>query len=166
MKRTALVGWTLGIAALAFCAGRAGKLKFPYAGEALNSPCGKTMLEWRCETNSVRQDKPLAITNAFELISMSAKPSRKGLVVRANVRLREKVALQRGKPGWEEACRGACDQVYWLSQERFGEGRGYDTKVFHHWQHIAVGLSVDGKAVMQVVGGQHMLVKPKPSSGT
>ena len=88
MKRTFFIGAGLAIAALAFAAGNAApKLKFPYAGEALNAPCEKTLLEWRCATKRLKST-PIVATREWHITHLVAEPRTKGLLLRANICLR------------------------------------------------------------------------------
>ena len=89
MRRVVILGTGLLAVGAAFCAGRASapklKLKYPWAGELLNRPCGKTELEWRCATGGIRKDGDIPLTKAFVLRTLTAEIKPKGIVVRADV---------------------------------------------------------------------------------
>jgi len=144
-----------------FAAGNAApKLKYPWAGEKLNEPCGKTVLEWKLATGSIRQDKSIPINKSFMLTGLTATPKPAGLVAQAEVRIRPGYKLRRGDPGWAKECQDACETIFYMVQERFGEGRGYEDKLFRYWSNLAIGLRVDGKPAMEAIEGKFTLVKP------
>ena len=92
MKRLALIGWTLGIVAVAFCAGRAAKpaLKFPYAGVRFNEPASVTLLEELCLRWKI-DPRPFKLTEEWELTTLLAEPKPKGVLFKADIDLREGV---------------------------------------------------------------------------
>jgi len=149
----------VGFGLACFGAGRAAKLRFPWAGEALNRPCGKTMLEWKCATGGIRQDKPLKLTHHFALVELSATPKPRGVLVVGNIIRRKESRADLIGDQAIAAYREACDEIFWLAQDRFGEGRGFEDKPFGHWKGIAVGLRLNGKPIMSVVRGKHTIIR-------
>ncbi len=156
MRRVVILGTGLLAVGAAFCAGRASapklKLKYPWAGELLNRPCGKTELEWRCATGGIRKDGDIPLTKAFVLRTLTAEIKPKGIVVRADVTRRDGVVLHWAQRGWAAALRDACSRVNRLARQRFGDGTD-ETKPFANWNSLAVALTLDGLPAMQVVGG-------------
>lgn len=85
------------VAAGSFCLGAAAekkKLKFPWAGEKLNKPCGKTELEWKCARAEMKPVAPTKLTKHFNLVAFGAKPQPNGLLVKALVVHRPKVVIR------------------------------------------------------------------------
>ena len=152
MKRLALYVAGMAVAAAAFAAGQATKLKFPWAGDALNRPCGKTELEWRCATAGIRADPPVTNGELWVVNSIAAEPRPKGLVLRRDVSPQNGVILRRGMPGWRGALGSGCRRGLSLAQARFGTGPGKG-RAYDRWAHLAVYLSVDGAPSMVGVGG-------------
>ena len=138
-----------------FAAGReAAKLKFPWAGETLNRPCGKTEIEWRAATRGLSHDAPVPITPIFEVTAMRGEVKRQGLLVTANVRRREGVVHPYACRGWAQGLRDACGAIHKQAVRRYGQGDA-PGKPFYKWNGIAVMLYVDGNLSMQAVGGQY-----------
>lgn len=86
MKRLALL---LLISATCFAAGQAApKLKFPWAGDKLNEPCGKTELEWRCATSGI-DARPVRLNRYSSLVGLKYEPHADGLVVKAAIDIKK-----------------------------------------------------------------------------
>jgi len=70
---------------VAFAAGNAvPKLKYPYAGDALNAPCGKTLLEWRCaESRLDCRTTPMNRDWALDVFLVEAHPG--GVLAKINL---------------------------------------------------------------------------------
>ena len=70
---------------VAFAAGNAApKLKFPYAGDALNQPCGRTLLEWRCLEKRV-DCRPVPMNRDWALDIFLIEPQPAGLLAKMNI---------------------------------------------------------------------------------
>lgn len=161
MKRTVLL--VLLVSAFAVGAASRPALKFPWAGEALNRLRTMTELEWRVSTNAIRRGKTIPLTKHFILIGLTATIKEQGLVVKAEAVTRPNLKLRPGTGEWEQACRDACNEAFWMVQERFGEGRGFDDKAFGHWQNIALGLIVNDMPMMEVIGGNGRMIPQQPT---
>ncbi len=157
MRRVVILGTGLLAVGAGFCAGRASKLKFPWAGELLNRPCGKTELEWRCATKGLRRDKPVVSGIYWTITSLRAEIRRKGVVVHANVALQPTKVITKT----HEALVDGCRQASFYAEEHFGHGRERG-QPFTHWRNLAVYLSVDGKPAMVAVGGKFQEVTRFP----
>jgi len=133
----------------AFCAGKeAAKpaLKFPWAGEKLNQPCGKTELEWLCATGGLRQDKPVRLSPAFSAERMIAVPANSGLAVKVYVAPNPSY---KGKPGdkkWAGDVMVALAAARMEVQRRFGSGTGNDA-LYGNGQDLEVRLFAGDKMV-------------------
>ena len=166
MRRVVILGTGLLAVGAAFCAGRATahKLKYPWAGELLNRPCGKTELEWRCATKSLRKDADQALTKVFTLRSLVAEIKPKGVIVCADITRRPGAVVGPGHRGWNPALREACAAAFRQGRLRFGDGLGPD-KPFTYWPGMAVLLSVDGTPAMKGVDGKYQAHRGRPGVG-
>ena len=157
MKRLALYVAGMAVAAAAFAAGQATKLKFPWAGDALNRPCGKTELEWRLATKGIRKDEPVNLAGYWMIRELRPEIRAKGVVLHANVSLRPDKAITDRAEALRNGCWNVCD----YGQRAFGHGKGKG-KPFTYWKNIAIYLSVDGKPAMVAIGGQFQEVTRFP----
>ncbi len=156
MRKVAFAGIMLA-SGFALGAGAA-KLKFPYAGKALNQPCGKTELEWRCAVQSAARAESEPITGQFELLAMTFTPKAKGLVVDVHVRRREGILLPYAARGWTKALSAAADYGYRHAIRHIGTGTTLG-RPFVGWNSIAVRVYLDGRLSMQALEGKYQTVK-------
>jgi len=115
MRRIVLVVGMIALAGAAFAAGNVvPKLKFPWASEALNKPCDKTELEWRCLANAIpAQAKPAKLTRAYDMVELQAKPAKEGLLLKIVVAPRPPFAAAPGTDKW----RGEMDAISRIAGE-------------------------------------------------
>ena len=125
------------------------KLKYPYAGERLNQPCGKTLLEWQCATQQVRC-KPLTPTKEWEITHLLAVPRPNGVLIQANI-VRVKGFTDRAAHRWLHRAKEA---VYKEAKQRFLSPPGGWPKPagpiprkdpFDGWRNCRVEIYVDGR---------------------
>ena len=88
MKRLPLLV-LVALGGVALGAGAATKLNtYSYVPDALNAPCGKTMLEWNLMAGRIEAE-PVSVSRDYELVRLVAEPKPEGIIVRAYVRLRD-----------------------------------------------------------------------------
>ena len=147
MRRTPVLLAVAGLCAVAFCAGRAVKLKFPWAGDALNRPCGKTELEWRCVSHRISPPKSLGIE--WQITHFVAEPKQKGLRLQVNLG-------ERGKVSHATAMRALSLAKRRLFQDHLDPflkptmpkdpNRLYpEASPFHDWKNVCLEVYVNGK---------------------
>jgi len=141
MKRIGFTLIVLAVAGLSFAAGKEAGLKFPYVGEKLNEPCGKTEFEWRCLQGSIIQNpKPIVINSAWDMLHFEAKPQPGGLLVMANLGRRKGNTVQPRKRGWLRSIDSAMTDCYQMTYKRFAK---FDPL----YVNLEIRLHVDGKLV-------------------
>ena len=117
-------------------------LEFPWMTDAMRQPCGKTALEWWIAENSIRQDEPYKIGTQFDLTKLSAKPTAKGLLVRANCRRRPGITIKPGDRKWNRTTEIVSRRCLNQAQTRFG-GEG----AFEDWRGLYLVMVVDRRVV-------------------
>jgi hypothetical protein len=65
-------------------------LKFPWASEALNAPCGKTALEWKCLEAKI-DARPKPLSGKFQIVNFILLPGPTGLQVKADIGIKSGV---------------------------------------------------------------------------
>jgi len=98
MKRLCVVLIVLGAVAGVY-AGQT--LAFPWMTDTMKAPCDKTALEWAIAEKSIRQDEPVKVTKEYDIVSMTAKPTQRGLVVQMNLKRRPGISLAPGHRDWQ-----------------------------------------------------------------
>lgn len=134
------------------------KLKFPYAGEALNEPCGRTELEWRCAAQSWAAEEPRVITDQFLLVSAAYQAKPKGLLVDLHVTRRPGILLPYASRGWTEALTGAVGHARRTVLRHIGTGSVIGHP-FVKGNDLAVRVYLDGQLSMTVIYGQVATVR-------
>ena len=171
MRRTALILAVAAIAAASFAAGQAAKLKFPWAGDILNGPCGKTLLEWKCQANAIRCE-PLKPTKEWRVTHLYATLHQRGVLVRANI-TRTPGHTDGNRARWLHRAK---ESVYREAKSRFAPWllppkdakAPFQRAPALEWDHCRVEVYVDGKAAeakgmkRKALGRQ--LVRPSQSA--
>ena len=125
MRRILRVSIVVAVLGLVFGLGVAAEkkkpLKFPWAGEKLNEPCGKTKLEWKCITTQIRPSKPKRLTSHWDLAGFVAEPKKKGLLVTALVIRRPKVKFP--PLNWKFSVERAARDILRKVRSEIGGGR-------------------------------------------
>ena len=146
------------IASAAFCAGKEAAtkpaLKFPWAGEKLNQPCGKTELEWICATRSFRPKKALRIYDLWDINAMVVEPSKGGMNITVDLSPHKGSNLAPGK--WAGALSNA---LMYLARDKLKPqfpGIPFDID----YTNMRCKLYVNGKLVAtKRQGEERLLVK-------
>ena len=139
MKRLCVVLIVLGAVAGVY-AGQT--LAFPWMTDTMKAPCDKTALEWAIAENSIRQDEPVKIGTPFDLVELSAKPSAKGLLVRAVCRLRPGISMAPGDSKWGRTMEIHSRRCLETAKSRFGE-----EGAFEDWRGLYLVMVVNERVV-------------------
>jgi len=123
MKRMVFVVGMVALVGVAFAAGNAApKLKFPWASEAMNKPCDKTELEWRCLANAIGGGgEPTKLSKEFTVVSLTAEPLTRGLRVKAVVAPRPPFKPDPRAANWWQIIDRNTRYATSIAKSRFGD---------------------------------------------
>ena len=151
----------LAAAAVGYAAAPKSPYELPCPAERLawltdeaKQPCGKTAFEWRLAANSIRADAPVKIMAQFDVVTMTASATERGLLVNISVKLRPGIAIVTASD-WERQVHGACRYGADLARTHFGVGG-----MFEDTRNMYVVVSMDDRVIgVQTLNFQKSLAR-------
>ena len=128
--------------------------KLAWLSSEAKQPCGKTAFEWRLAANAIRADSPVKIMAQFDVATMTAAVTERGLLVNITVKLRPGISIVTSRD-WEYQVHGACRYGADLARERFGLGG-----MFEDTRNMYVVVSMDDRVIgVQTLNFQKSLAR-------
>jgi hypothetical protein len=128
--------------------------KLAWLSSEAKQPCGKTAFEWRLAANAIRADSPVKIMAQFDVATMTAAVTERGLLVNITVKLRPGISIVTISD-WERQVHGACRYGADLARERFGLGG-----MFEDTRNMYVVVSMDDRVIgVQTLNFQKSLAR-------